>query len=71
MLEAEKSQKSDIGMERNGPHEYNNKSRNKRVKHATTFKTAPNMFKMNAAEKITTHIGTEYLACVYPKYIQS
>ena len=54
-------------MERNGPHKYNTRSRTKRVNYETTFKTAPNMFKTDAAEKITTHKGTDYLARIDPK----
>ena len=33
----------------------------------TTFKNAPNMIKTDAAEKITTHKVTDYLACIDPK----
>ena len=54
-------------MERNGPHKYNIRSRSNRVNHVTTFKTAPNMFKLDASKKITTHIGTGYLARIDPK----
>ena len=49
--EVERPQKSDIIMERNGPHKYNTRSINNRVNHMTTFKTATNMFKMDAEEK--------------------
>ena len=48
---SEKPQINDIRIERNEPHNYNTRSSTKRVKHVTTFKTAPNMFKMDAAEK--------------------
>ena len=59
--EVGKTQKSDISMERNGPHKYNTRSSTNRVSHVKTFKTAPNMIKTDAAEKITTHKGTDYL----------
>ena len=49
--DVEKPQKSDTRMEINGPHKYNTRSSTKRVNHVTTFKTAPNMFKMDAEEK--------------------
>ena len=55
--EVEKSQKIDISMERNGPHKYNTRSSTKRVNHVTTFKTAQNMFIIDAAEKRITHKG--------------
>ena len=61
ILEVEKTQKSDIIMESNGPHKYNTRSSTKRVNHVTTFKTAPNRFKTEAAEKITIHRSTDYL----------
>ena len=48
-------------MDRNEPHEYTTRSGTNKVNHVTTFQTAPNMFKRDAAEKITTHIGTDYL----------
>ena len=67
ILEVEKPQKSDIRTEINGPHNYNTRSRNKRVNHVTTFKTAPNMFKMDVTDRKTTHIGTYYLARIDPK----
>ena len=41
-------------------------SSTKRVNRVTTFKTAPNMSKMDTSEKITTHIGTYYLAHIDP-----
>ena len=65
--EVGKTSKSDISMERKSPHKYNIRSSTNRVNHVTTFKTAPNMFKTDAAEKITTHKGTDYLACIHPK----
>ena len=46
---------------------YNTRSSTKRVKHMTTFKNAPNMFKMDAEEKIKRHIGTDYFARVEQK----
>ena len=49
--EVEKPQINDIIMDRNGPNKYNTRSSTKRVNHVTTFKTAPNMFKIDAAEK--------------------
>ena len=54
-------------MERTSTHKYNTRSSTKRVNHVTIFKTAPNMFKMDTEEKITTHIGTYYLARIDPK----
>ena len=60
--EVERLQRSDIRMEINGPRKYNSRSNTKRVNHVTTLKIAPNMFKMDAEEKITTHIDTSYLA---------
>ena len=54
-------------MERNGPHKYNSGSSTKRVNNVTTFKNKPNMFKPDAAEKIKTHKGTDYLVRIYPK----
>ena len=65
--EVGKTSKSDISMERKSPHKYNIRSSTNRVNHVTTFKTAPNMFKIDAAEKITTHIGTDYLARTDPQ----
>ena len=59
--EVENTQINHTIMDRNGTHKYNTRSSTMRVNHVTTFKTAPNMFKMNVAEKITTHIGTNYL----------
>ena len=57
--EVEKPQINDIRMDRNGPHTYNTRLNTNRVNHATTFKTAPNMFKMDVLEKKTTHICTD------------
>ena len=54
-------------MERKGPHKYNTRSSTKRFNHVITFKTAPNMFKKEAAENITTHKVTDYLARIDPK----
>ena len=48
-------------------HKYNTRSITKRVNHVKTFKTAPNMFKMYAAEKMAPHIGTYYLAHIDSK----
>ena len=59
--EMEKTRRDKIIMDRNGSHKYNTRSSTKKVNHVTTFKTAPNMFKMDAEEKMTTHIGTDYL----------
>ena len=59
--------KIDISIERNGSHKYNTRSITKKVNHVTIFKTAPNMFKTDAAGKITTHKGTDYLAHTEPK----
>ena len=60
--EVEKLQKSDIGVKITGANKYKTSSSTKRVNYVTTFKNAPNMFKMDVAEKIRTHIGTDYLA---------
>ena len=49
----DKTPKSDIGFIITGAHKYNTRSSTKRVNHVTTFKNAPNMFKMDAAEKNT------------------
>ena len=65
--EVEKLQINDIRMDITGPHKYNTRSSTKRVNHVTSFKTAPNMFKMDAAEKITTHIGIDYLSHIDPQ----
>ena len=65
--EVKKTQKNDIRMYRNGQHNYNTRSSTKKVNHVTTFKTAPNMFKMGVTEKVTTHIGTDYLAHIDPR----
>ena len=65
--EKEKPQRNDIKMDRNGPHKYNTGSSTKKVNHVTTFKTVPNMFKMDAAEKMTTHKGTYYLTNIDPR----
>ena len=53
--------------EKNGPHNYNTRSSTKIANHVKTFRTAPNMLKTNAEELITTHKGTDYLACMDPK----
>ena len=65
--EVEKPPKSDIILERNGTHKYKNRSSTKRVKNMTTFKNPPNIFKMDAAEKMETHIGTDYFARIDTK----
>ena len=65
--EVEKLRRSDIIMEINCPLKYNSSSSTNRFNHVTTLKTAPNMFKMDAEEKITTHIDTGYLAHTEPK----
>ena len=54
-----------------GTQKYNTRSITKRVNHVTTFKNAPNMFKMDSAETIIKHKGTDYLARIDPKNIQS
>ena len=48
-------------------HKYNNISSAKRVNHVTTFKNTPNMFKIDTADILKTHIGTYYIARTYPK----
>ena len=58
ITEVEETPKSDTRVERTGTHKYNTRSSTKRANHVTTFKNTPNMFKMDAAEKIKTHIGT-------------
>ena len=60
--EVGKTQRNETRIDRNGSHKYTTRSSTKRFNHVTTFKTAPNMFKMNAAEKMTTHVGTYYLS---------
>ena len=47
-------------MERNGTHKYYTRSSTKRVNYVTTLKTAPNMFKTDAEERIKTHKVTDY-----------
>ena len=46
---------------------YNTRSSTKRVNHVTKFKNAPNMFKVDVAERVKTHMGKEYLARREPK----
>ena len=53
-------------MDRKGPQKYNARSSTKKVNHVTTFQTAPNIFNMDAAEKVTTHIGIDYLDHIDP-----
>ena len=50
-----------------GTNKYKTRSSTKIVNHVTTFKNAPNMFKMDSTEKIKTHTGTDYLATIDPK----
>ena len=69
--ELEKLQRGDISTERNDPHNYNTRSITKRFKHLPTFKTEPNMFKTNGAEKITVHKVKDYIAYIEPKKIHS
>ena len=45
-------------MKRNGTHMDNTRSSTKTVNHVSTFKNAPNMFRMDAAEIIKTQIET-------------
>ena len=33
----------------------------------TTFKNSPNMLEMDVAEKMKTHIGTDYFVRIYPQ----
>ena len=54
-------------MTRTGTHKYNTRSSTKRVKHVTTFKNTPNVFKMDAIDTFKTHIGTDYIARIDPK----
>ena len=65
--EVDKIPKSDIIVERTVTHKYNTRSSTKRVNHVKTFKNALNMFKMYAAEKINTHIGTDAFYRIDPK----
>ena len=51
-------------MGKNSTHNYKTRSITKGVNRVTTFKNAPNMFKMDAAEKIRTRLGTDYLSCI-------
>ena len=48
-------------------HKYNTRSSTNKVNHVKTFRTAPNIFKVGAAEKMTKHIGKEYLAHIDPR----
>ena len=48
ILEVEVTPKIDIRVERTGTQKYNIWSITKRVNHVTTFKNAPNMFRMDA-----------------------
>ena len=54
-------------MARTGTHNYNTRSRTKRVNHMKTFKNIPDVFKMDTADTIKTHIGTYYLDRINPK----
>ena len=65
--EVKKTEINDIKMYRYGPHKYNTRSSTNRVEHVTTFKIIPNIFKIHAEEKISTHIGTYDLAHIDPK----
>ena len=58
-------------MTRTGTHKYNTRSSTKRVKHVTTFKNTPNIFKLDAADTLETHIDTDYIFAQTPKNIQS
>ena len=49
--EVEKLQINDTIMAINDPCNYNTSSSTNRVNHVTTFKTAPNIFKMDSVEK--------------------
>ena len=49
--EVYKTPKTDIRVEITSTHKYNTMSITKIVNHVTTFKSAPKMFKMDAAEK--------------------
>ena len=51
--EVEKTPKIDIRVEQTSTHNYNTRSVTKRVNHVTTFNNAPNMFQVDAIEKIT------------------
>ena len=48
--EVKKQGKIDIRMARTGTHQFNTRSKNKRVDHVTTFKNTPSMFKMDTAK---------------------
>ena len=50
--ELEKPPKSDTRMEKTGTHKYRSRPITKRINNTTTFKNAPNMFKIDAEEKI-------------------
>ena len=57
-------------MARTGTHNYNTRSRTKRVNHMKTFKNIPDVFKMDTADTIKTHIGTYYISHTHlKKYI--
>ena len=57
--EVDKYPKSYTRVEITGTHKYKNRSSTKRVVNTTTFKNPPNIFKIDAAEKIKTHIYTD------------
>ena len=49
--EVEKTPKSDIRLKITSTKQYNTRSITNKIKYVTTFKNAPNMFKMDATEK--------------------
>ena len=59
-----KQEKSDIRRERKVTHKYNTISR---VKHVTTFKNSPKMFKMDVTDTEKAHIGSDYIAHTDPQ----
>ena len=55
ITEERKQGKIDIIRAIKGTHKYNTRSSTNRVEHVTTFKIIPNIFKIHAEEKISTH----------------
>ena len=69
--EVDKTPRSDTRVEITSTQKYNTRSSTNRFNHATTFKNAPSMCKMDTEEIIKTHIGTDYFSCINLKYKQS
>ena len=65
--ESDKIPKRDIIIVKTITHNYNTRSRPKRVNHVETFKNAPKMFQVEAMEKVKTNIGTDHFSFLDPK----